>query len=60
MGRGRSAALVFVLLVGLNPASFIADADGEGVTGRLDYRDTKHFSYMTDSWLCLMCVSISL
>lgn len=35
MGRGRTGALVFVLLAGLNPASFIADADGEGVTGRL-------------------------
>lgn len=35
MGRGRAGALVFVLLVGLNPASFTADAEGEAAAGRL-------------------------
>lgn len=54
MGRGRSGALVFVLLVGLNPASFIADADGEGATGRLGWADTKTFPYMTDFKNCLI------
>lgn len=47
MGRGRAGALVFVLLVGLNPASFTADAEGEGAAGRLGWRDTKTFSYVT-------------
>lgn len=35
MGRGRAGALVFMLLVGLHPGSFIADADGDGATVRL-------------------------
>lgn len=43
MGRGRAGALVFVLLVGLNPASFTADAEGEAAAGRLGWRDTKTF-----------------
>lgn len=47
MGRGRAGALVFVLLVGLNPASFTADAEGEAAAGRLGWRDTKTFCYVT-------------
>lgn len=48
VGRGRTGVLVFVLLVGLKPASFIAGAGGEGTTGRLGWTDTKTSLYMTD------------
>lgn len=59
MGRGRSGALVFVLLVGLNPASFIADAEGEGATGRLGWTDTKTFLYATVTEATVTQLSIS-
>lgn len=35
LGRGRTGALVFVLLVGLQAASSLAGAGGVGTTGRL-------------------------
>lgn len=47
MGRGRSGVFFLVVFVGLNPASFIADAEGE--TGRLGCRDTEIFAY--NAWL---------
>lgn len=60
MGRGRSDALVFGLLMGLNSASFIADADGEGATGRLGWTDTNTFPYMTGFKHCVMSMSVLL
>lgn len=61
-GRGRTGALVLVVLVGFCPTSFIADADGEAATGRLGWTDKKKedffFKHGARPNHCVCCVML--